>query len=154
MPREGVVRADSLRINRHTVKYLVDSDVLSEPTRPVPDQRVVRWLRRNESELAISAIVLGELRFGILLLPAGRRRRRLEEWFAAGVQQIRLLDFDQPTAMAWSELLARLRKKGQAMPIKDSLIAASAMAHGLTIATRNLRDFRLTGGPVVNPFDP
>ena len=136
------------------MKYLVDADVLSEPTRPEPDQRVVRWLRRNEAELAISSIVLGELRFGILLLPPGRRRRRLEEWFAAGVQQIRLLDFDQPTAMAWSELLTRLRKKGQAMPIKDSLIAASAMAHGLTIATRNLRDFRRTGGPLVNPFDP
>jgi predicted nucleic acid-binding protein len=89
------------------VKYLVDANVLSEPTRPLPDQGVVSWLRRNESRIAIDPIILGELRFGILLLPAGQ-------------------------------------------PVKDSLIAATALVHGLRVVTRN--SFAAAGVNVINPF--
>jgi len=135
------------------VKYLVDANVLSEPTKPAPDVRVVKWLRENESQLATSAIVLGEIEYGILLLPAGRRRTRLQQWFAQGTQRIRALDFDADTASAWAGLLARMKKKGLAMPIKDSLIAATAQVHGLTVATRNTADYRNAGIPQVNPFD-
>jgi predicted nucleic acid-binding protein len=135
------------------MKYLVDANVLSEPTKPAPDAAVVDWLRANERELAVNPIILGELKYGILLLPAGRRRTRLEQWFAVGVQRMRVLDFDTATAAEWARLLARLRKKGQAMPIKDSLIAASALAHGLTMVTRNTTDFRHAGMPVENPFE-
>ena len=81
-----------------------------------------------------------------------RRRARLEQWFAVGVQRIHVLDFDATTAAAWSRLLARLKKKGHSMPIKDSLIAATALAHGLTVATRNANDFRNAGVAVENPF--
>jgi hypothetical protein len=135
------------------VKFLVDADILSEPTKPAPDVRVVRWLRENEWQLATSAIVLGEIEYGILLLPAGRRRTRLQQWFAQGTQRIRALDFDADTASAWAGLLARMKKKGLAMPIKDSLIAATAQVHGLTVATRNTADYRNAGIPQVNPFD-
>ena len=134
------------------MKYLVDANVLSEPTKPAPAPRVVEWLRRHERDLAVNPIVLGELEYGILLLPASRRRARLEQWFAAGVQRIHVLDFDAATAATWSRLLARLKKKGRAMPIKDSLIAATALAHGLTVATRNAADFRHAGVAVENPF--
>ncbi len=135
------------------MKYLVDADVLSEPTKPAPELRVVNWLRRHEPDLALTPIILGELEYGILLLPAGRRRTRLEQWFAAGVQRIQVLDFDTVAAAAWARLLARLKKKGNAMPIKDSLIAASAIAHGLTVVTRNTRDFRRAGVKLENPFN-
>ncbi len=135
------------------MKYLVDANVLSEPTKPVPSRRVVEWLRSQERQLAVNPIILGELEYGILLLPAGRRRRRLEQWFAGGVRRMRVLDFDAVTASEWARLLARLKKKGCAMPIKDSLIAASAMAHGLTVATRNAHDFRNADVAVENPFD-
>jgi len=134
------------------MKYLVDANVLSEPTKPAPDPRVVTWLREHERELAVNAIVLGELEYGILLLPASRRRTKLEQWFAEGVQRVRALDFDTATAVVWARLLARLRRKGHAMPIKDSLIAATALAHDLTVATRNPADFRNAGVPVENPF--
>lgn len=134
------------------MKYLVDANVLSEPTKPAPDPKVVDWLADNESELALSPIVLGELEYGILLLPAGRRRTRLQKWFAQGVLRIHVLDFDGPTASEWARLLASLRKKNRAMPIKDSLIAATALAHGLTVATRNTSDFKAAGVPLVNPF--
>ena len=134
------------------MKYLVDANVLSEPTKPSPDPRVVAWLRAKERELAVNPIILGELEYGILLLPAGRRRTRLEHWYAAGVQRLRVLDFDATTASEWARLLARLKKRGQAMPVKDSLIAATALAHDLTVATRNAQDFRNAGVAVENPF--
>ena len=63
------------------MKFLVDANVLSEPTRPTPDPKVVAWLRGQEREIAVDPIILGELRFGIELLPPGRRRKRLEQWF-------------------------------------------------------------------------
>lgn len=135
------------------MKYLVDANVLSEPTKPAPDQGVVDWLRRNESDLAIDPIVLGEVRFGILQLPAGRRRRRLEEWFDAGVARLVCLEWDAPTAMRWAALLARLRATGRAMPIKDSLVAATALTHDLTVATRNRADFEKAGVRVLDPFE-
>ena len=135
------------------MKFLVDANVLSEPTKPAPDDRAVAWLRENEPQLATSPIVLGELEYGILLLPAGRRRTRLQHWFVQGAQRIRALEFDAATATAWAGLLARMKKKGLAMPIKDSLIAATALLHGLTVATRNTVDFRNAGVPLVNPFE-
>ncbi len=133
--------------------YLVDADVLSEPTKPVPNLRVVDWLRRNERLLAVDPIVLGEVQFGILLLPRGKRRTRLEEWFDAGVQRIQCVPWDAETALRWAQLLANLRATGRAMPIKDSLIAATALAHGLTVATRNRADFQKAKVVMVDPFD-
>lgn len=135
------------------MKFLVDADVLGESTRPVPDPRVVAWLRANEHDLAVNPIILGELEYGILLFPAGRRRTRLQQWFAEVVNRVRILDIDGNTASEWARLLARLRGKGLAMPVKDSLIAASALAHHLTVATRNTRDFKNAAIHLVNPFD-
>jgi predicted nucleic acid-binding protein len=65
------------------VKYLVDANVLSEPTKPKPDARVVAWLRAHEPDIAIDPVILGELRFGILSLPKGRKRASLERWFVS-----------------------------------------------------------------------
>jgi len=135
------------------VKYVVDANILSELTKPAPSTRVVEGLRNNERELAISPIVLGELEFGILSLPRGRRRARLEVWFSERVQPLRVLDFDARTASTWAELLTRLRKQGLAMPAEDSLIAATALTHDLTVATRNTADFRHAGVRLVNPFE-
>jgi predicted nucleic acid-binding protein len=134
------------------VTYLVDANVLSEPTKPQPDQRVVEWLRRHERELVVDPIVLGEIRFGIHLLPAGRRRRALEHWFEEGVRRIHCLQLDAATGLRWARLLADLRAAGLAMPVKDSLIAATALVHGLTVATRNTLDYEKAGVKVANPF--
>jgi predicted nucleic acid-binding protein len=133
--------------------YLVDANVLSEPTRPAPDAGVVDWLRQHEREVAIDPIILGEIRFGIHLVPAGRRRRRLERWFDEGVANVVCLPWEAGTGLRWAKLLADLRAAGQSMPIKDSLIAATALVHGLTVVTRNTRDFRWVGVDVLNPFE-
>jgi hypothetical protein len=134
------------------VTYLVDANVLSEPTKPSPDARVVRWLRRNEKRLVVNPIILGELQFGILLLAAGRRRRRLEQWFEAGARRFQCVPLDAATGLRWAELLARLRASGLGMPLKDSLIAATALVRGLVVATRNRADFEKAGVRVADPF--
>lgn len=130
---------------------LVDANVLSEPTRAVPDPAVMAWLERHERDLTVDPVILGELRFGILLLPRGARRTRLEAWFDEGAGRIRCLPWEAATGLRWAELLAALRRAGRAMPIKDSLIAATALAHGLPLATLNGRDFAAAGVELVDP---
>lgn len=132
--------------------FLVDANVLSEATRSEPDPRVLEWLRHHERELAVDPVILGEVRFGILLLPRGKRRARLERWFRDGIERIYCLAWDAAIGLRWAELLADLRARGRSMPIKDSLIAATALVHGLPVATRNRRDFEKAGVKIVNPF--
>jgi hypothetical protein len=134
--------------------YLVDANVLSEATKPDPDPWVVEWLRSNEPEIAVDPIILGEVRFGILLLPRGRRRSQLERWFEDGVRKLQCIPWEASTGLRWAELLAKLRSSGRAMPIKDSLIAATALARDLTIATLNRRDFEAAGVTLIDPAVP
>ena len=134
------------------MKYLVDANVLSEPTKSTPDARVLAWLREHERDLAVDPVILGELRFGILILPKGRKRAALERWFDAGVGGLNCLPWEAEMGLKWAELLARLRTAGKAMAIKDSLIAATALVHGLAVATRNRADFVNSGVRIVDPF--
>ena len=132
--------------------YLVDANVLSEATKNSPELKVLEWLRAYEAELAVDPIILGEIRFGIDRMPRGQRRKRFEHWFAEGVVNLVCLPIDAATGIRWAQLLAKLRASGRAMPFKDSLIAATALVHGLTVATRNSRDFRQAGVKVFDPF--
>jgi predicted nucleic acid-binding protein len=134
------------------VTYLVDANVLSEATKPSPEPKVVEWLRANEAELAVDPIILGEIRFGIDRMPAGRRKQKFERWFVEGVENLVCLPIEAATGIRWAQLLAKLRSAGKALPFKDSLIAATALVHDLTVATRNTRDFKTAGVKVVDPF--
>jgi predicted nucleic acid-binding protein len=135
------------------VKFIADANLLSEPTNPEPAPQVLEWLRRNEEQLAVTPIILGELEYGILLLPTSKRKKQLEVWFEKIRSTAHCLDFDSKVASSWAQLLAHLKSKGHAMPIKDSLIAASAIAHNLTVATRNTRDFKNAKVQLINPFE-
>jgi predicted nucleic acid-binding protein len=134
------------------VTFLVDANVLSEATRPEPEPRVMAWLARHEREIAVDPVILGEIRFGILLLPIGKRRARLERWFEEGVERIHCIAWEAATGLRWAQLLAELRTSGRSMPIKDSLIAATALVHGLPLATLNRRDFEQAGVEIIDPF--
>ena len=134
------------------MRYLVDAYVLSEATRLAPDPSVVSWLEENEAELAIDAIVLSELAVGVESLPPGRKKARLEAWFEGFQQTIECLPWDAATAREWARLVVELRRRGRKMPLFDSMIAATARVHDLTIVTRTVRDFEPAGVEVVNPF--
>ncbi len=135
------------------MKFIADANLLSEPTKPEPSRQVLEWLRLHEEHLAVTPVILGELEFGVLLLPTGAKKKRLQLWFEKIRSTVYCLDFDNKTASSWAHLLARLKSKGLAMPIKDSLIAASALAHNLAIATRNTRDFKNAKVDLINPFE-
>ena len=132
--------------------YLVDANVLSEPTKPAPDAKVVGWLNAHEDDLVVDSIVLGEIFLGVLALPSGRKRAQLEQWFDAVAQTIECLPWDAAVSRRWARLVVDLKNKGRGMPVFDGMIAATALAHDLTVATRNVRDFGKAGVKVVNPF--
>ena len=126
--------------------------MLREAIRPNPGPRAIEWLKRNESNLAIDPVILREVRFGILLLPPRQRRRDLERWFDEVIAHVYCVPGDAETGSRWAELLAYLRASGRPMPIKDSLIAATALTHGFRLATRNRRDFAASGVELIDPF--
>lgn len=118
-----------------------------------PSSKVIDWLAANEADLAVDPIIVSEIRLGIDLLPSGKRRQRFDEWFNQGISNLVCIPIDAATGIRWAQLVARLQRTGKTMPVKDSLIAATALVHGLTVVTRNVKDFRAAGVTVVNPFE-
>ncbi len=133
--------------------YLVDANVLSEPTKQTADSRVVDWLTANEANLVVDPIIIGELRTGILALPRGRKREKLEKWFEAVVETIECLPWDATVSRRWATLVVDLKRRGETVPLLDGMIAATALEHDLIVATRNTRDFKKTGVKTFNPFE-
>ena len=138
------------------MSWLLDTNIICEPTRHAPSPRVVQWLRSvSSSGFYASIITVGEIRRGILRLPSGNRRRKLEKWMREEFQPAfagRVLPLGEEEIAAWAEMLAGMEKRGRSMPAIDSLIAATALARGLTIATRNTEDFAHSGAQVFNPW--
>jgi len=138
------------------VSWLLDTNVISEPTRRAPSAHVMEWLRSvPASACHASIITLGEIRRGILRLPAAARRRKLEKWMREEFQPAfagRILPLGEEEITAWAQMLAGMEKRGRSMPAIDSLIAATALARDLTIATRNTEDFAQSGARVFNPW--
>jgi predicted nucleic acid-binding protein len=132
--------------------YLVDANVLSEPTKPEPRAKVVDWLAMHERELVVDSIILGEVLMGVLALPIGRKRARLEDWFEMVAATIECLPWDAAVSRRWAGLVVGLKRRGQTIPLLDGMIAATALQHGLTLATRNVRHFEKVGVKLVNPF--
>jgi predicted nucleic acid-binding protein len=133
--------------------YLVDANVLSEPTKQMADNKVVAWLDANESNLIVDSIIIGELRIGILALPRGRKRNRLEQWYETVIETIECLPWDATISQRWAALVVELRRKGETVPLLDGMIAATALQHDLVVATPNTRDFEKTGVKTFNPFE-
>jgi predicted nucleic acid-binding protein len=135
---------------------LLDTNVVSEFMKTNPDTRVMNWLNaRAKIDFHLCTPVVAEIGYGIAQLPDGRRKdnmlvacERLEAETFAG----RILPFDHRAAHCYAELRATRRKTGKPMSVMDAMIAAIALAHAMTLATRNVRDFESLGVPLVDPF--
>jgi predicted nucleic acid-binding protein len=139
------------------LSYLLDTNVLSEPLRSQPSPVVVRWLEELDEDRAyVSVITLAEMRRGALLLASGRRRETLMKWVDEDLRSRfvgRIAPVDAEVADCWSEVMAARRSKGQGLGVMDGFIAATALVRGLTVVTRNVRDFAFLGDGVVNPWE-
>ena len=137
--------------------YLVDTNVPSELTHQQPDARVMAFLRAAGKEnLFLSVITIGEICKGIDLLPAGKKRRELQDWLDIDLRSWfagRILPVTESIAERWGHLAASARKQGVTVTVVDGMIAATALEHRLTLATRNIKDFVPLGLEVFNPWD-
>jgi predicted nucleic acid-binding protein len=138
------------------VRYLLDTNVLSEAARPAPDQRVVEWLRHHSVlDFAISGLVLGEIANGVALMAPGRRKEVLAEWLEQELRprfRGRVLAVDEAVALAWGRLAAEGRHAGRELPVVDGLMLATAHVNDLTFVTRNAGDCGDRGVPVLDPW--
>jgi predicted nucleic acid-binding protein len=136
------------------VSYLVDTNVVAELSRRVPNPRVVSWFRDvPDTALHLSVLTVGELRKGVESVTDARRKERLRVWLENDLAEWfgdRLLPVTRAVADRWGRLLA---EAGRPVPAVDSLLAATALHHGLRMVTRNSQDFALPGLDVVNPWD-
>lgn len=135
------------------MRYLVDANLLCEPTKPQCAQPAVEWLRANAVECVTDVVVIGEIWRGIDRMPAGRRRTNLEAWFGGLQGRVLCLDWTFEVALVWGRLINQIHQSGFTVGVRDTMIAASAKHHGLTVATRNVDDFLRCGVPVINPYE-
>jgi predicted nucleic acid-binding protein len=135
---------------------VLDTNVLSEPMRPVPDPRVMAWLDAQDAhDLWITAIVAAELWAGVAKLPLASRRNGLQEQIEETLHEFegRILAFDEDAAFVYGELVGPLMAKRMRYEVLDYQIAAITLVNGGALATRNLKHFVDTGVPLVNPWE-
>lgn len=135
---------------------LLDTNVVSEPLRQAPDARVVEWIDAQPLEtLFLSAITVAELRAGVAMLPAGKRRSGLLDNLEKRVLPLfagRVLPFDLASTPAYASLMAKARGKGLGIATADGCIAAIALANGFSVASRDVGPFEAVGVRVINPW--
>jgi toxin FitB len=136
------------------MKFLVDTNILSEPTKPQPNPRVENWIADHEADFYTSSLVIAELLNGLEKLAEGERKRRLAQQIERLLEKLggRVLSFNLRVAREWVRLQADLRVKGRVMAWEDGIIAATSRQHGLTLATHNTADFVHAGVRLYDPF--
>lgn len=138
------------------MSFLLDTNVISETMRRQPSDAVITWMiaQPNES-LFLSAITVGELRRGALLLAHGKKRKALLRWIETGIKAdfgSRILPVDTAVMESWAQLQVSTERAGRRLPVIDSLIAATALTHKLTLVTRNTADFTAAGVALLDPW--
>ena len=138
------------------MSWLLDTPVLSELIRATPKESVIDWLQaQDENDLFLSVLTLGELEKGIAKLSDSRRKTTLRKWVRTNLMarfETRVLVIDHNVASRWGTLVGTSERKGRPLPVIDSLIAATAIAHELTVVSRNAKDFERCGIPCLNPW--
>jgi toxin FitB len=140
------------------MRYLLDTNIISNVVRPSPSESLIAWMaEQNDEDLFIASLTVAQIRRGVLEKPAGKRRDRLEAWFFGreGPQALfasRVLPFDEGAALIWARLMADGKAKGRPRSALDTIIAAVAEANGCIIVTDNEKDF--AGIQILNPLKP
>ncbi|MCJ9670340.1 MULTISPECIES: type II toxin-antitoxin system VapC family toxin [unclassified Neorhizobium] len=138
------------------MRLLLDTSVLSEVTKPRAAEGVLNWLHGlDEDRTFISIISIAEIRRGVALMDGGRKRDALDEWLTHDLPQRfenRIVPVEAPVALAWGDLMALAKRSGRGLASMDGLIAATAVAHQLTLATRNTKDFEGFGIDIIDPW--
>lgn len=138
------------------MSYLLDTCVISELAKPSPAAPVLEWLEREpEDRLFLSVLTLGELQKGIAKLPDSRRREDLKAWLESDLHLRfagRILEVDETVALTWGKAEGEAERKGRKMPVVDGLIAATALAHGLVVVTRDRSGVEVSGVEVFDPW--
>lgn len=137
--------------------FLLDTNVPSELTRPRPEPKVSAWLDNAEDgTLYLSVVSLGEIQKGVAALAPGKRRQELQRWLDETLRpwfEGRILPVDERVAERWGVLSGQCQVQGRPLKVADGLIAATALEHGLTLVTRNVRDFRDLGVRLLNLWE-
>ena len=135
------------------MRYLLDTNVICEATAKSPDSQVLKWLEENSYESALSALSLGEIWRGIHMMPGGKRRNSISSWAESLETDFNdvILPLDLEILKVWAKLYAGNESKGRNLVLIDSLLSATALAFGLTVVTRNIRDFP-PEIPTLNPW--
>ncbi len=139
------------------MSFLLDTSVVSELVKKNPHDRVLDWIGgQDEALLFLSVLTLGELEKGIAKLPASARKTRLLSWVRRDLAERfgnRLLPIDMHVAARWGQLAGESERRGRPLPVIDSLLAATALVHGLQMVTRNIEDFQRCGVAYVDPWN-
>jgi predicted nucleic acid-binding protein len=139
------------------MSFLLDTNVVSEWSKSVPNPRLITWLAEvDEDSSFLSVITLAEIRYGIERLPSGKRKRNLQEWLGEDLQlrfEGRILSVDAAIADQAGRMVAQSEKLGRAMDTADALLAATAKLYELTLVTRNTSDFKHLLPSILNPWN-
>ena len=138
------------------MKYLLDTCAISELTKTKPDKKVVSWITNNdEANYYLCSLTFGELYKGVSKLPDSKKRKKLFLWIEHDLKERfagKILDIDLMVARTWGEIQGASEAVGNPMPAIDSLIAATGLAHDLTVVTRNITDMQQSGVSLLNPW--
>lgn len=139
------------------MKYLLDTCIISELVKPQINEKVIKWLLgKNENDLFLSVLTIGEIYKGISRLPDSKKRRKLQKWVEEDLInrfEGRILDITLEIAIYWGKQQGELEKKGIKIPVIDGLLAASAVIEKLIFVTRNTKDLENSGAKLINPWE-
>ena len=139
------------------MKYLLDTCVISELAKLKPSKKVISWIKKHdEDNFYLSSLTFGELYKGISKLPDSKRRKKLSQWIEHDLKERftgKIFDIDLLVAKTWGEMQGASESLGTPMPAIDGLIAATGLAHDLTVVTRNITDMQQSGVTLLNPWE-